>query len=194
MLATLVALGGCMATTGSIPGKGTVTVVEGPYDAPKSTALPNDIKTILAAGGLDVTDPSAPVKGTKVAELATSSRSKEVQSLVAKLEDGPAEDASKVAAAQPGPAPRKGTALSLLSLAGAQKKTEAQDKVALPARVEFAEPQVSSVTFTYPEIRAGASVEEPQAEPLRAPAPKASPKRARLATASAPSQPKVKRF
>lgn len=174
MLATLVVLGGCM-TAGNRPGKVSLNMIEGAYEAPKSTALPNDIKTILAAGGLDVANPSAPVDGTKVAELATNAKSQKVQGLVAKLE-GPEKET------QPGSGTGDGAAL--LSLVAPDRKAPPTD------------PQVSTVTFTYPEISAGASVKQPARPEARPAARKPPAKAGRVAKALPPkdSSSHVRRF
>lgn len=150
MLAALLAPAGC-AAIGSVPDKNLVSVLDGPYEDTKSTDLPNDIKDILSAGGLDVTDPSAPVSGTKVAELATGTP-KEVVDLVAKLDDGEAKVAKDVSV--PTATARRDAEPALLSLAAPQKESKAETKV-----VEIPEPGISSVTFVYPEIVAGASAE-----------------------------------
>lgn len=74
-LAVAVALvlpAGC-ATLGGTQGN-TVNASDGFYVAPHGQGVPKDIREILSAGGLDVSDPSAPTQETQVAELASGSR------------------------------------------------------------------------------------------------------------------------
>lgn len=177
LIAATLTMGGC-ATSGM---KGpTINMIDGAYEAPKSVALANDIQEILAEGGLNVSDPSAPTRETKVAEMATSKSSGEIETLVAALEkdassttaDRSASPVVQVAEADTPPAP------AALSLA-AEKKQPQQIAVAQ------LESQRETVSFSYPEIGVAERRHEPSVA-AAAMAPKPKPRK--RAPAAAPSQ------
>lgn len=168
--AAAAALSGCVSAGG---GKDSlINSIPGSYQVPKSTALPNDIKQILAEGGLDVSDPSAPIGGTKVAEMATSNapRPGEIEKLVARLENGSAAPKPVQTASAPEAA---GPPLAELSLVS-DKPASAAVAVA-----EADAPARQSVTFTYPDIGARAD-----SDPVVAAAMTPKPRR-RIASAPA---------
>lgn len=123
----LVALAGCSS---SIFNKNSLTssnvrTIEGQYKSPKSVAVQNDIKGILAAGGLNTHNPSAPTKTTKVKEVVNSrAPSRAVAQLVARLENG---SIPSVSAPTGGSRPQKRetiTSQPTTLLASAQKKPD----------------------------------------------------------------------
>lgn len=130
-------LSACSTTSGT--GGNTVRTLDGTYQAPQSTALPTDIRQILAAGGLDATDPSAPTNGTAVAEMATST-SRDVEKAT--------QLAQTLSAGQTAP----------LALAARPEK-------AAPAPVVVASvPDPAPATFVYPDI--GKPAEAAKADPV----------------------------
>jgi hypothetical protein len=74
-------------TTGSAIDADNIKEHSDSYQAKGTTAVPNDIKTILMAGGLDISDPSSPTSSTTTAELQKNPdrNQKEVEALVASL-------------------------------------------------------------------------------------------------------------
>lgn len=74
-------------TTGSDVTSRTIKEHNQSYQAKGTASVPNDIKKILIAGGLDVTDPSSPAATTSLAELKKipDRNQKEVDALVASL-------------------------------------------------------------------------------------------------------------
>jgi hypothetical protein len=80
------------ATTGSDVTSASIKEHSESYQAKGTAAVPNDIKTILMAGGLNVSDPSSPTATTSVAELKKmpNQDQKEVEALVASLSAKPA--------------------------------------------------------------------------------------------------------
>jgi len=147
-----------------------------------SPEVPNDIKGILVAGGLDAKNPSAPTSETKIAEMKPSKTSAEgeVEKLIAKLEpalSSPASTADQdvvlMAALENKNAPKvdetkperppverptvttrditpreapKAVALTSTTV----KLSDTHD--ALEKLTIESKPQISSVTYTYPEI------------------------------------------
>jgi hypothetical protein len=79
-------------TTGSAVNADNIKEHSASYQAKGTATVPNDIKTILMAGGLDASDPSSPTSATTTAELQkTPSRDqREVEALVATLSGKPA--------------------------------------------------------------------------------------------------------
>ena len=182
ILAFSASLAGCVSSSGMKVTA--INTLEGAYEAPKSTALPNDIQAILAEGGLNVSDPSAPTTETRMAEMATSkSSSGKVDRLVASLEmDSPGP--VQVAAA---PQPAKDSKLSLAATPAPGAGAVALASVEAPRQ---------SVTFAYPEI----GVVEQRHEPSVAAAAMAAPRKRVTAPKPAPvpaaaaAQKKTRRF
>lgn len=178
LLLALSALGGCV----SVPGKEGVTVkaVDGAYVAPAGSSIPTDIKQILAQGGLNANDPSAPSVATKATEVAAAGASAQsVERLVAKLRSDPPGTASVVTAGAEPPA----GAMSLV-----------QDPASNPAMVAMAPssaPSPESSTFVYPEIGS-----PPEAKPMvaAAMAPSSKPHRRAATEGSVPSPKRTRRF
>jgi hypothetical protein len=79
-------------TTGSAINESNIKEHSTSYQAKGTSAVSNDIKTILMAGGLDASNPSSPTSTTKTAELQKipSKDQKEVEALVASLSGKPA--------------------------------------------------------------------------------------------------------
>lgn len=75
------------ATTGSAVNSDNIKEHSDSYEAKGTASVPNDIKTILMAGGLDASDPSSPTPSTTTAELQKipGRDQKEVEALVASL-------------------------------------------------------------------------------------------------------------
>jgi len=172
LLIALSALGGCVSTSG--PSGVSITKIDGAYVAPSSSSIPTDIKQILAQGGLDVDDPSAPGSGTKMASLQNAAPSPAVEKLVAKLKDDPPVSVAEAVADVSG-----------------GKMSLAQDEKAKPALAAMASigKQPESSTFIYPEI---GSAPEPKPVVAAAMAPVAKAAK-RPATKAAPTAPKKPR-
>lgn len=85
MLFASVLLSSC-ATSGGTGSKVTITERPDSYQQKGTVAVSNDIKSILAAGGLDAQNPSAAMSDTKKVELAKKTDKSEIDQLVASLQ------------------------------------------------------------------------------------------------------------
>lgn len=175
MAAGMASLAGCMT-----PGGGqsaSVNTLDGAYQAPRTNALPNDIKEILMAGGLDLKNPSAPGADTAIIEMAASKvpDKKEVDPLVAD------QDAAGAAPAAPD---AKAHAYAMLHDKSAPAASAA-------APVEKKQDNVDTVTIRYPDI--GVAAPEP-VKPVVAAAMVPEKPRKRAAPPALKPEPKKRRF
>jgi hypothetical protein len=99
-LVSAVALAGCQSTGSTKTAENRITVNSGAYVG-KSSALGGDIKSILMAGGLDVTNPSAPTNDTTKSEIAKSATSYNTDAMIAALSDTTTRTASAAQTLKP---------------------------------------------------------------------------------------------
>lgn len=138
-------LAGCQTTNDAKSVESNVRVNKGAF-AGNGSPIPNDIKSILMAGGLDVANPSAPTSATAKSEIAKSQAHASTETLVAALSDKPtinsvaAAQTPKVAAVREPPAtrtdkndPKSSTALALAEVATPREK---QIKTVFETRLE----------------------------------------------------------
>lgn len=178
-----VAVAGC-----STVKKPPITKVEDTFNkASSSQEVPNDIMGILAAGGLDAKNPSAPTSETKVAETKPSklSTANDVEKLVAKLDPAAttadtSDNAVLLASLQSDKAPKSvaldvalksskptiqrkditpSNAPKAIALTSTSTENEASGK-AIETVILESKPQINSVTITYPEIGVAALEQE----------------------------------
>jgi hypothetical protein len=122
-------LAGC-ETTSSDSKKNTVSINRGNFETQADAKIGNDIKTILAQGGLDANNPASTtaVAAADDTPKTLSTTATDLQSLVAQLDAGHTASAAQtpVATAQMTSQPGKTTALAL---AEEPKQTKAQNQI-----------------------------------------------------------------
>jgi hypothetical protein len=133
-------------TTGSAVDADNIKEHSASYQAKGTTAVPSDIKTILMAGGLDVSDPSSPTSSTTTAELGKNPdrNQKEVEALVASLSG----KASPVQDGKSSPLP------TAVSTAVAQKTPEKSATEPSTSALALVKPDdsVTEERFKFPDI------------------------------------------
>lgn len=128
IIGCLPVLAGC-ETTSSDSKKNTVSINRGNFESQADAKIGNDIKTILAQGGLDANNPAATTAVAKADDTpkTLSTTATDLQTLVAQL------DAGNAAAAQPPAAVAQTTAqpakTTALALAAQPKQTKAQTQI-----------------------------------------------------------------
>lgn len=124
-------LAGC-STTSTEAKKSTVSINRGNFEAPADASIGNDIKTILAQGGLDANNPAASVAVAKADDTpkTLSTTATDLQTLVAQL----SADSSASAVQTPVPTQSKTAAptqpkTTALALAERPKTSKAQAQI-----------------------------------------------------------------
>lgn len=164
------AISGCAKTLDDVGFQ--IQVSNKSHKAVSSTVIANDIKGILVAGGLDVVAPSSPTSETVVAEMANGSSTdiKEAELLIAKLESEPEfiAPSPETAVAEINKDEDVTTELAM-ALAPRKSPSAALQTAPRPSKrsVQVFEAEVSSVSFTYPEIGVAAL----ELEPIEPPKP-----------------------
>ncbi|MCZ7861819.1 hypothetical protein O9X98_10545 [Agrobacterium salinitolerans] len=191
IIGCLPVLAGC-ETTSSDSKKNTVSINRGNFESPADAKIGNDIKTILAQGGLDTNNPASAPAVAKADDTpkTLSTTATDLQTLVAQLDAGNAAAAqAPVTAAQAKAEPAKTTALAL---AEQPKQTKAQTQIITTTETTTFEPigTPGELIPIVPEVAA----QVPETKPK--PVPRASNKTRRVVAEaeSTYKSPTVKRF
>lgn len=191
IIGCLPVLAGC-ETTSSDSKKNTVSINKGNFESPADAKIGNDIKTILAQGGLDTNNPASASAAVKADDTpkTLSTTATDLQTLVAQLDAGnAAASQTAVAAAQTKADTGKTTALAL---AEQPKQTKAQTQIITTTETTTFEPigTPGELIPIVPEVAA----QVPESKPK--PVARASNKTRRVVVEAASSykSPKVKRF
>lgn len=191
IIGCLPVLAGC-ETTSSDYKKNTVSINRGNFESPADAKIGNDIKTILAQGGLDTSNPAAALGVAKADDTpkTLSTTATDLQTLVAQLDAGNADAAQTPATvAQTKPEPGKTT---VLALAEQPKQTRAQTQIITTTETTTFEPigTPGELIPIVPDV----AVQVPESKPK--PAARAANKTRRVVAEAESSykSPTVKRF
>jgi hypothetical protein len=192
-LASAVFLTGCQTGAGTKTTENRIRVTNGAYQG-DSTALGGDIRSILMAGGLDVSNPMAPTSDTNRAEIAkTPPPEYNTEAMVAALSETTTRTASAAQTMKPvkanpvaEPAVKPSTALALVS----EPKPAPRRQVVMETRVEMEKPQTIELASINMSSSSGDDAFDPIPVPTKeaAPAAVAAPV-ASVAAAAVPSPP-----
>ncbi|MCV9963601.1 hypothetical protein OIU34_17010 [Pararhizobium sp. BT-229] len=186
-------LAGC-ETTSSDAKKNTVSINKGNFQSPADAKIGNDIKSILAQGGLDANNPAATPTAIAKADdtpKTLSTTATDLQTLVAQLAADNSAAQTPATVAQPAPSTGKTTALAL---AEQPKQTKAQTQIVTTTETTTFAP-IGTPGELIPIVPAPeVAVQVPDAKPK--PAPRATNKTRRVVAEAENSykSPTVKRF
>lgn len=188
-------LAGC-ETTSSDAKKNTVSINKGNFESSAEAKIGNDIKSILAQGGLDANNPAATPTAVAKADdtpKTLSTTATDLQTLVAQLSADNSAAAAQTPAtvAQVAPPTRKTTALAL---AEQPKQTKAQTQIVTTTETTTFAP-IGTPGELIPIVPAPeVAVRMPEAKPKAAPRATNKTRRVVAESDSSYKSPTVKRF